>query len=585
MRRIIVLVSVFATVSSPLFAADKTVPLPPEARQEVEEILRQAHAQEKVSSEAASTIREFNQLVEDLKANGLLPEAKGEELVAMAGTLDSTDRENIRAAAKSLKEASKVASGREPHLTTAKSEVEKALERLQTLLRQANALSVGDIIKTEIDKLVIDQENLMAKSTKMGLAMLNDEEVKQPDIDSLVKEQEEISKRVGALEEQFKEVAPDDEDGNLKKAKDILEQQGVKPRLDKAAQSAANKDLMDTVAEQKEALKALKDMAAQLKGDNKSPLEEARQQFEDIKKAQEALRKETEATPPAEFDKKAPDLQLKQADLNKRLEDALKALSAMKDSLEKKDGAMNKDGKQEKKNGEGKLTGPPPEMKAGTKAEESKMEGTSPSGSGKAGEHNAPQKTKPKDGGSDSTGKPGQAAEQPMQSALDDLGKKQQQAATEAQRQAEQALAQAMAQLQQQMMAQDFPGSTPQDVAQMMAQQEQIAKMQAEEAAKDPAKAAALAKAMAELAKAQADARAKGKPDGKPSDKPGKEPGQGKQDFVKTGVYGARPDEGKSEISSLDRHERDALGQNFAGELPREYRDMLKAYYERLSKN
>jgi hypothetical protein len=61
-------------------------------------------------------------------------------------------------------------------------------------------------------------------------------------------------------------------------------------------------------------------------------------------------------------------------------------------------------------------------------------------------------------------------------------------------------------------------------------------------------------------------------------------PRAGERLFEKTDVEGQLPTSSASTWTSLSTRERDALGENFARELPREFRDMLKVYYEELSK-
>ena len=58
----------------------------------------------------------------------------------------------------------------------------------------------------------------------------------------------------------------------------------------------------------------------------------------------------------------------------------------------------------------------------------------------------------------------------------------------------------------------------------------------------------------------------------------------GERIFEKTRVEGALPASTSSTWASLSNKERDALSENFARELPREFREMLKVYYEELAK-
>lgn len=275
MRQVIVVFGMIVSVSVPLLAATKIDSQPQEVRRTLDGILQEAQRQERVSGETASTIHEFKKLVEDLKANGLLPEAKGDELVAMAEALAATDHDHIRVAASKLRNACKDDTGRATHLATAQSEVEKAMESLQDLLRKANALIEKEVIKTEITKIVTNQAVLIATGTRIGLAIHNGEEVKPHDIDTFMEQQEGIVKRLSALEDQFDSAGADDENGNLAKAKDILHRQSPKPHLIRAIHSADNNDFMDTVAEQKVALGILKDIEAKVHSDKASPREQA----------------------------------------------------------------------------------------------------------------------------------------------------------------------------------------------------------------------------------------------------------------------------------------------------------------------
>ena len=79
-----------------------------------------------------------------------------------------------------------------------------------------------------------------------------------------------------------------------------------------------------------------------------------------------------------------------------------------------------------------------------------------------------------------------------------------------------------------------------------------------------------------------------GKPgEGKPGEgKPGKgtKPGKGSSGIASKNVFGVAPEDDQATWQSLDDVDRAGLGENFSRELPREYRDMLKAYYEQLSK-
>ena len=54
--------------------------------------------------------------------------------------------------------------------------------------------------------------------------------------------------------------------------------------------------------------------------------------------------------------------------------------------------------------------------------------------------------------------------------------------------------------------------------------------------------------------------------------------------FLPGAVSGKRPPDGKLDWEVLGKRDRAALNENFARELPLEYRAILKDYYERLAK-
>ncbi len=80
--------------------------------------------------------------------------------------------------------------------------------------------------------------------------------------------------------------------------------------------------------------------------------------------------------------------------------------------------------------------------------------------------------------------------------------------------------------------------------------------------------------------KGEAKVAGRGKPGGR-----GRTPSRGSQGAFSPGnVAGELPEETRSTWQPLSQRERRAMNENFARELPQEYREMLKAYYEFLSK-
>lgn len=539
--------------------------------QVLESILTEAQRQERVSGDMSAMIKEFRKLVEDLTSNGLLSDVKGQDLSNMADVLATTDRNHVQAAARKLRDAGAGKTDRKPNIAAATVEIQSALGKLKALLREANALRAGDMLTAEIERMIKDETVVMDRSMSLGKDILAGK-TDSADND-LGKEQERIASSAGDLEKLLKEALANEitDEGKirLQGADQIMTEERVKGRLDLAAESIEKKDLMAAVSEQKQAIDALRAMLKSLRPDGLDALLAAKETLQSILDGQKDVREKTSTTP-EQFKTNSPALKIAQADLKKRLEDALKAMDQAK-----KDGMGKKGGKEDKK-GEGEVKGGKKDPVPNSKATESKMKGTSPSGKGKASENNAPQEKKPEDGGSDPTEKPGQGAKKPMDDAEKALTTQSQPEAIQSQKDAEDALKSAIEQLEQQLLAKQFPGMPKGKAAEMMKVKASIVKMKAKPGMKpgDPE----LAKAMAELAAMQAPPMPPGPV------MPPLPPGEGAKVFMKQGVYGVKPEGDKADINSMASKERDTLGKNFARQLPREYRDMLRAYYEKLAK-
>ena len=575
------LIVAFALASGmPAAAVPKAAAPDAAALRDIEKILQEASRQEQVSGAMAGAIADFRKLVNDLQANALLTEAKGEELVAVAETLDATDRSNVRVAAGKLRDAGRDSAGRQKNLSSAETEIQTALERLQALLRQANALQAGEMVNALIAKIIEEQERVTAKSTDLGKELLAEAATLSQQPEDLAREQQRVADRAAQLEDLLKKALADEMTASgrerLREAATIMEEERVRGRLGVAAESVRTKDLMHAVAEQKLALDALRRMAKALSPDAPVLTQETREKLSEILKAQSDLRDKTAKLPKDQFDKAAPDLQLLQKDLENRLKEALKAMQESKLNAKAADEKKGGKAPDEKKGGEGKVNNKS-NQEIAAKPFESKMQGNATGGFGKAGDNPPPSKPR-EEGGSDPTDKAGAGPEKAMVEADKALSQKQQENAVTAQRNAEQALQDMLKAMEQQLLAQQQRPPKKQTGNQPMNARPSKPQKNAQPTAGPPSPN------QAPPPEDDQDQQAKNDPDLLPMPAPPDPGTKGRKDFVKTGVYGARPANEHSQWDPLSRGERDALSQNFARELPREYRDMLRAYYEKLAR-
>jgi len=497
--------------------------------------IREAERQEGVSGDMTRLVDDFRSLVADLKSNGVFTEAEGDAYVAMADDLGQTDQGHVRVAADHLRRAGADYEGRASHVNAAEGEIKIALEQLTDLLRQANALRAGELIAGELAEIIKAQEKITEQSAEVGRELLQGKAAPSRDPKELAREQQKIAERAVGLQRLFKEALgeemPPDALEKLTKAAQLMDQGNVTGLLQDASRSLDRKDMIPAVTGQKEALNILKEMA-RLLSDYGNPLTpEEQQALDDLLKDQRELREQTEAMSPDQFKEKSDDLQLAEMNLIDRLN--------------------------------GLPTGEEP------------APGTPPTGEPPA--PNSPSE--------DGEPNPGQT-EDAMEQAAVALGQQQQQEAVAAMLTAEQGLmaAKGGSPMPGQGKGPEGPGEGggKSDIVQKPGQGEAHGESPSPGQGKGPP---------GDLAdKGQGKGQVKGQGQNKgglarntPGSRPAN-PTAGDRQFQPTGVYGERPDGDRSFWSSLSRQERSALSQSFARELPREYRDMLQAYYERLSR-
>ncbi|MEI6970116.1 MAG: hypothetical protein WCL44_01245 [bacterium] len=330
MRRLLTIIAVaLILVPAAMLASAATNDPAGDVVRTLETILAEAQRQERVSGDITVMIRDFRRLVEDLTSNGLVADAKGQELMAMADELDTTDRSHVRTAAGKLRDAAAARRGRKPHIVEAAAEIRAAVGRIKSLLRDANALRAGDMLVGELDIIIREQERLLERSTALGRDML----AGKTDLPAGDELRKDLENTAGSISE-FEKVLNDALIGEMSvsgrsrfEAVDrILTGENVKGRIDLAAENLSKMDVMSAVAEQKQALRATKEMLRALQPDSLEPLIEARQELASILNDQAELRKGTDTTA-EQFGKSAASLRLEQANLARQLAGAATPLA------------------------------------------------------------------------------------------------------------------------------------------------------------------------------------------------------------------------------------------------------------------
>lgn len=511
---------VFWAVAMPAFGQIASAPARAKAAED--QIARESDVQTRVSDEMAHLVREFGDLVDDVKSNQVSKQADAGTLEGMKKSLESTDKNRVRVAASELRKAVDNDSSRSSHVKEAAVQVNHATTELTNLLRQANWLMLEDTILQAIQEIIRDQQGVAHSTARTGREQLQQQPLSADPV-QLAQGQRQIVKRVKRLKETMQqallEELADKVRERLQQAQKIGEEKLLEQKVLKAVDDLDKVDMTDAFQEQQQALAILAEMADAI-SDIQRPASDA--DMAALKKLladQTELRKKTESLSPSDFQNAAAQLQLDQLNLAKELP------QTPKDSPESSQTSKAADKMAEAANNLEKIdqkAAVAEQMEAEAALGKAIEEGVGPGpgvpgAKGDAGTDDKGDGDSDKDEegrGNDGKGKKGK-------------GKKP---------------------------GPPKPDSEPGD-------QEPKENTEPDENA---AIVPALAKNMPTRSKV--------------------EPKAGERLFEKTKVEGKIPQGSDSTWTSLSRKERESLSENFARELPREYRDMLKVYFEELSK-
>ena len=624
-----------------------------------EAISKLASDQEKVRAEMAGLVQNFRAMVADMLSNGNMPEKKAEEIRRLVDGITLTDANHVRKAAELLRQAyaqerANETAARKDSLGAAGTEVQNALDKLNALLRMANALRAGEIINVDLEAIIRAQDSLIADSKRIGKEILAGQEKLSLEPAKIAADQDKLAGRTSNMQELVRvALAEDVGEGveRLNRAMAFLDEEKIDARMQMASRNIEQRDVLASLPEQQEALLALTRLAKILGQDDPTALRDLAKEAEKMLANERKLRRGVEKMAEGEFKDKAAEKNIDQKDIQKQAEEIAKELANREASEPKPAAPDSKNPAEKKPNSPAGNEAKKADAKAAAAASK-KGGGNKPTAGGGPG---TPQEQPPSPGGNKSDKKPGSPSEaakeagERMGESSEELTKRNKSGATEKMKAAEAATRKLINHLKEEVVLFDFPAIRPELAKEIAGVQGAIDDMKEGETPEKgmPMTPAAAQKMLEELlAAAAAEAQAvamseaqkgggkgerssegagegnkdkEGKGEGKSEEGkgqgsvPSKDPGPSapKNDknkpqptfgmtpmagqrpgglgnispFTKGAdlLYGARDNKDTTLTSSLGKRDQMALEENFAQELPREYREMLKAYYDKLS--
>ncbi|MCY2932309.1 MAG: hypothetical protein NTV86_23010 [Planctomycetota bacterium] len=245
----------------------------------LEAIRRQAGNQDALRAQMGELVRSFRVMVADMASNSNLPPKKAAEIVRLVNGLTLTDATHVRKAAELLRQAyaderAHDTGARRDSLEAAGTELQNALDKLNGLLRLANALHAAELINAELQAVIHAQEALQNDSKAVGRELLAGLSKLSFDPARIAADQDKLAERTSKIQELVRlalaeELTPDTAD-RLGRAMKFLDSEKIDARMLMASRNIEQRDILPGLDDQRAALLSLRQLAAILNPDGAS---------------------------------------------------------------------------------------------------------------------------------------------------------------------------------------------------------------------------------------------------------------------------------------------------------------------------
>jgi len=289
-------------------------------------VLAEQQRQAQVTRRVDDVTARFRILIQNLQSNGFIEESKGNELLTAIEVLGKVNEENVRQAIISLGAARKKPEEAMDHLSRADAEIETVVNDLIKLLQLADATEGDQLLREELRRVIEQEETVAEKTIQFGRDQLAGTDVLAAHAANLATTQVEVAQLAGKLNKIFEAAVEDalsEADRNrIGKAMDVFNERKVHLMLADAAGNIQDMKFIDATIQQKDALKALREVELMLAGDQSASAKNMARvlvALREILQRQQALRAETEAAEPPRFTTLRRRLQGKQREITNAL--------------------------------------------------------------------------------------------------------------------------------------------------------------------------------------------------------------------------------------------------------------------------
>ena len=290
-----------------------------------DQLLDEAERQHMVNERMGVVINGIVRLLRDLMSNGLGARGNAPEMKRAIATLDSLSKHNVPNAARYFEEARRRLAMFQPNLTAADGEIRIIIQRLDEMLKAAGLVGTAEDILSRLRLIIQKEDKLLVKTMQWGRLRIVDPKKASFGRDDLKTGQEQISRSVRLFQGQLSEAAHAEEDVDLAKmfarGVGLMKRVRIDEMLDAAARFIGADKEHSAVSSQMKALAALRELELLLDADKLAKriedLKAILAALEQLLKDQQKLTGKTRRVPLDEFAEKKNALMLKQRNLRK----------------------------------------------------------------------------------------------------------------------------------------------------------------------------------------------------------------------------------------------------------------------------
>ncbi len=346
-----------------LFIAGPALAQSPPNRRDVmntsSRLLGEQRRQESVRRSLTDVTQDIDWLVEQLQANQMFDEAGGQKVTGMNTTVREVESEHVPGAADALRLARSRDIDRTVHLAKAEVEIQTTIDKLDRLLGSEQMSLESDLLAVQLKAVVQAEKELRRQTADWGKQLLTEPEAAMEAKQPLTQAQEAVHEQLEEFKDALAEAKENQTDPaakeNFERIEKMLEEERPDRDMQQAARDIDDEKPISAVENQDQAIASLENLEKELTEGQVDPYEQLKQMHDSLERIvseQQQLQDQVESSAknPEDFEQQQPEMRADQQQLTDDLQDAMDEAGAddaalmdpsVQESLDQAKGAMD----------------------------------------------------------------------------------------------------------------------------------------------------------------------------------------------------------------------------------------------------